>query len=90
MPVARYILWMRYINAICSCGTIWCLRRIIQVLCRGRCLQRPENAGAEIVRQKNKKAPLWKLFIHRYDIVIIVQCDGVFIFDAEDFMREGA
>ena len=39
---------------------------------------------------KIKKAPLRKLFIHRYDIVIIVQCDGVFIFDAEDFMREGA
>ena len=47
-------------------------------------------AGAEIVRQKNKKASLRKLFIYRYDIVIIVQCDGALWGNAEDFMREGA
>ena len=86
MPVARYVFQTRYVPVE------WC--GVSDGFCR-YCVgdgvyNVPKMQEWALFVRKIKKAPLWKLFIHRHDIVIIVQCDGALWGNAEDFMREGA
>lgn len=86
MPAARYVFQTRYVP-VEGCGVSDGFCRY----CVGDGVYNvPKMQERTLPVGKIKKAPLRKLFIHRYDIVIIVQCDGAFWGNAEDFMREGA